>query len=138
MLQQVAEPEPRVTLATSQFNRAGALFQMERWSEAARAYAQVLEIMSPLMELEGRGDLKSLIKAASSNQDSALQRIEQWDKKDADALYGNLVAAERLAIQQCDGQLRSAVLARLLSNWAGVKRELNQPDTALILQSMLR
>lgn len=139
LLQQIAEPELRVTLATSHFNRAGALFQMERWSEAARAYAQVLEIMSPLLELEGRSDLKSLIKAANSNQDSALQRIEERDQEDADALYGDLVAAERLAIEQCDGQLRSAVLARLLSNWAGVKRLLNQPGMAwLILEEAIR
>ncbi len=138
LLQQIAEPELRVTLATSQFNRASVLFQMERWSEAARAYAQAVNTVSPLLELEGRSDLRSLIMAANSNQDSALQRIEEQDVGGADALYDNIVASERLAIGQCDGQLRSAVLARLLSNWAGLKRILNQPGTAwLILEEAI-
>lgn len=138
LLQQIAEPELRVTLATSQFNRASVLFQMERWNEAVRAYAQVSDTVSRLLELEGRSDLKSLIMASSSNQNSALQRIEEQDQEDADALYGDIVASERLAIGQCDGQLRSAVLARLLSNWAGVKRTLNQPGTAwLILEEAI-
>jgi len=133
LLQQIAEPELRVSLATSQSNRAAVLFQMERWSEAVHACAQVVNTVSPLLELEGRSDLKSLIMAANSNQNSALQRIEEQDQEGADALYGDIVASERLAIEQCGGQLRSAVLARLLSNWAGVKRILIQPGTAWLL-----
>ncbi|MCX6880666.1 MAG: serine/threonine-protein kinase [Verrucomicrobia bacterium] len=138
LLRMNSEPELRVTLAKSHFNRASVLFQMERWSEAVRAYAQVLEIVSPLLELEGRSDLKSLIEAANSNQDSALQGIEERSLEDADNLFGDLVIAERLAITQCHSQLRATVLGRLLSNWAGVKRRLNQSGTAwLILEEAI-
>ena len=133
ILRENAEPELRVSLAKARFNRASVLFQMERWSDAVREYAHVVAIVAPLLELEGRSDLRSLMKDATSSQDAALRRIEERSIEEADALYADVVPAERRAMVECPGQRRGVMLARLLSNWAGMKRSMNQMGAAWLL-----
>jgi tetratricopeptide (TPR) repeat protein len=133
LLRMNAEPELRVTFAKVRLNRASILFQMERWSEAVQGYAQVIDTVAPLMEFEGRSDLRTLIRIAKSSQDTALRRIEERSSEEADAFYTEIVAGERKAMGQGGGNLRCAALSRLLSNWAGVKHALNQPGAAWLL-----
>jgi tetratricopeptide (TPR) repeat protein len=128
-----AEPELRVSLAKARHNRASVLFQMEQWGEAVNEYGHVVETVMPLLELEGRNDLRLLVKAATSSQDSAFRRIEERSMEEADALYTDIVPDERRAMAQCPGQWRGIILSRLLSNWAGLKRALDQSGAAWLL-----
>jgi tetratricopeptide (TPR) repeat protein len=139
LIRKTPEPELRVSLAKARHNRAAVLYQMERWVEAVKEYADTIETLMPLLEMEGRSDLRSLVKSATSSQDSAIQRIEEWDVKKADQMYAELIPGERRAMKELTSQWRSAVLSRMLSNWAGLKRTLNQPGAAwLLLEEAIR
>lgn len=133
LIQKNSEPELRVTLAKAQLNRASVFFQMEFWEDAIHEYANVIENIDPLLELEGRYDLRSLSKIASSNQDSAFQKLEEKSMQEADAAYAKIVSRERQTASKNSGQWRGVMLSRLLSNWAGLKRAFDQPGAAWLL-----